>query len=332
MGNSKKLTWLLLLQGWAMLWVVIGHGTLTETAPSMMFDNGMHTIAKALMTFAYSFHMPLFIMISGYLYHMTRISRSKPYGVTIKDKLIRLGIPYIAFIIFAFILKLAMPGGVNRQVTLSAWGVIQGFLYPFDGPLQEMWFIAVILIYFALYPIYNLFVKNRLTIAIGLLVGCVLYFVPLDSMTGFFAFNRAVHFLIFFLLGVSIHSLDADKWLSKPYTIITMVIVYVAAMIMHVILLTSICGSLAFWGLAIIIDKKLTGNLFSSFRNYTYQIFLVGIFAQMFVKVAYKMFPFTGSYLIYYAVCIIVGIYVPVLIAKFAERKNIRFLKYLLGV
>lgn len=30
MASNKKLTWLLLLQAWAMLWVVIGHAPLTE--------------------------------------------------------------------------------------------------------------------------------------------------------------------------------------------------------------------------------------------------------------------------------------------------------------
>lgn len=35
---------------------------------------------------------------------------------------------------------------------------------------------------------------------------------------------------------------------------------------------------------------KKTPNLFSSFRNYTYQIFLVGIFIQVFVRVTIFQF------------------------------------------
>ena len=69
MAGKKKINWLLILQGWAMLWVVIGHACLGEAGHGPEWEN-------ALFHFAYSFHMPLFIMVSGYLFHYTRISDS----------------------------------------------------------------------------------------------------------------------------------------------------------------------------------------------------------------------------------------------------------------
>lgn len=76
---SKKLTWLLILQAWTMLWVVIGHAPLSAPASESMLDNSVHSLAQVLFVFAYSFHMPLFIMISGYLFYRTRIARGWNY-------------------------------------------------------------------------------------------------------------------------------------------------------------------------------------------------------------------------------------------------------------
>ena len=53
-----------------MLLVVIGHSSLVPFDDSPVWD-------KLLLQFAYSFHMPLFILISGYLYYQTRIKHNE---------------------------------------------------------------------------------------------------------------------------------------------------------------------------------------------------------------------------------------------------------------
>ena len=73
MAEKKKINWLLILQGWAMLWVVIGHSTLVVPGEGPAWDN-------ALYHFAYSFHMPLFMMVSGWLFYLTRLRSAKPSG------------------------------------------------------------------------------------------------------------------------------------------------------------------------------------------------------------------------------------------------------------
>lgn len=116
MAEKKKLTWLLLLQGWAMLWVVIGHAPLTASVGNSGIDALFHEAAEGLMRVAYSFHMPLFIMISGYLFYLTRIVKPYAYKNMVTDKLKRLGIPYICFTLFAIIVKICLPGGGKSGV------------------------------------------------------------------------------------------------------------------------------------------------------------------------------------------------------------------------
>ena len=55
MSAKAKINWLLILQGWAMLWVVIGHAPLLPVAEQQPL------YVDILYRFAYSFHMPLFI-------------------------------------------------------------------------------------------------------------------------------------------------------------------------------------------------------------------------------------------------------------------------------
>ena len=88
-----------------MLWVVIGHSPLSVPNLSSAFDTDYHECAMFLKKIAYSFHMPLFIMISGYLFYITRINKGSQYKKTLSDKFVRLGIPYVFFTVFAFFLK-----------------------------------------------------------------------------------------------------------------------------------------------------------------------------------------------------------------------------------
>ena len=101
-----------------MLWVVIGHSPLSVPNLSSAFDTDYHECAMFLKKIAYSFHMPLFIMISGYLFYITRINKGSQYKKTLSDKFVRLGIPYVFFTVFAFFLKV-YAGGVQRPVALS---------------------------------------------------------------------------------------------------------------------------------------------------------------------------------------------------------------------
>lgn len=102
------------------------------------------------------------------------------------DKFKRLGIPYLFFIIITYILKLCVPGGVNRQVDLSLKDIIFSYLFPFDGPLQEMWFVAVIFIYFLFRELYIAILKNKNLTLFVFLISLVLYYIPENKVRGFF--------------------------------------------------------------------------------------------------------------------------------------------------
>lgn len=115
MAEKGKINWLLILQGWAMLWVVIGHAPLVEVTDGPVW-------VAALYKFAYSFHMPLFMFVSGWLFWRTRLGINESilgrqkwsYVQIVKDKALRLLLPGLVFSLVAYCVKILFPGEVNR--------------------------------------------------------------------------------------------------------------------------------------------------------------------------------------------------------------------------
>ena len=132
--NRQKITWLQILQGWSMLLVVIGHVTLTG-----IFENPQTPVSATIERVIYSFHMPLFMFISGFLFYFTKISRDLAYKEVVFDKLKRLGIPYLFFTFFTFAVKFIFSPFMKRPVELSLRQFTDSFLYPGSNPLSEMW-------------------------------------------------------------------------------------------------------------------------------------------------------------------------------------------------
>ena len=180
--NNKKIEWLAVLQGFSMLLVVIGHVDLTNKG----YDAD-YPIASAIHAVIYSFHMPLFIFISGWLFYYTCIKRAKPYKDMLKSKAKRLLVPFFAFTVVTMALKMALPQLMKRAVDWEE--IINTFILFRSNPLGEMWFIVVLFELMLLFPVYKMIAENRVSAIIGLGGGI---------------FNKHVYpFNIIFLFGKS---------------------------------------------------------------------------------------------------------------------------------
>ena len=139
--------------------------------------------------------------------------------------------------------------------------------------------------------------------------------------TEFLCIGRVFDYAIWFYSGLMISKTDLVEKILKIHTWLAMV----AGMAIYVLgtfsdaFITTIGGIVLSFGLALLLDTYLPKTFFT-FRNYTYQIFLMGIFAQIMVKMVFRYvdFPYIPSYIL----CILAGLYVPVLISKLLERLN----------
>ena len=320
MSDKNKINWLLILQGWAMLWVVIGHSTVGTPGEGPSWEN-------VLYHFAYSFHMPLFMLVSGWLFYLTRLGLLKPswggqewtYWRIVKDKSLRLLLPGLVFSVISVAVKIAFPGEMSRQTGLSFNEIIHAYLFPYDNPMRELWFIVTLFWLMLLAPLWKMLLKNKTIMWVGLIVIFILHFI--HPQTDLLCLVRVFSYAIWFYLGMVISKEEmVDKYMMKqPWLVFLIgVVIYIAGGY-TLPFITTIGGITLSLGLALIADKYIP-RLFYSFRNYTYQIFLIGIFSQIAVKIMYRhiTMPYIGAFLL----CIIAGLYIPVVISKLLEWIN----------
>lgn len=327
---TQKINWILILQAWAMLWVVVGH------APLLSIDMIQPRYVEILYRIAYSFHMPLFIFVSGYLFYMTRISKPMPYAKMVLDKLKRLGIPFLFFTMVAMVVKTLFASDMARPSTISIDEFIRSVVYPGEGPLGELWFVATIFWMFLLKPVWAWSLKNGYSSICTLIVLLLIRMVTPPHSIELLCISTAMRYAVFFYMGmcfsrfVNVQSLMSLKCGYVLWGSIILIGVEMVLWQYSLALLLAFTGIIISIAVALLFDRYIP-KIFSLFRNYTYQIYLMGIFIQILVKMLYKrdIFP---SYFWGYALCILCGLYIPVLIAYIARKLDIGFIKLCLGL
>jgi len=321
------INWLSILQGWAILLVVIGHAPLENVLEPMP------PVVDFLYKFAYSFHMPLFAAISGYLFYISRLSpencKKWPYWIMLKDKLKRLLIPGLFFTVVALIMKLLFPSGMERPVSLSIKYIAEIILFPGRGPLGEVWFIVALMWFFVLMPLWKFMLRS---VWINVLTLCVLVLpllFPVD--TDFLCVGDSLSLIFYFALGLSFSKYCKNLSLNGKWCAcgVGAVVLYCVSFIYSLPILTPLSGIVASVVLALLLDKYLPSS-FKTFRRHYFQIFLMGIFFQIFVKMVYR--HFLPPYWVGYVACIFAGIYCPVLISILLQKYCPKPLCMLFGV
>ncbi len=320
--KKKKINWLLILQGWTMLWVVIGHSPLDSSLGGAFYANTLFEIA-------YSFHMPLFMLISGYLFYMTRLNRLEwDWYSMMKEKLQRLGFPFVVFTVIAMIFKSIFASNMDRAAEFSIREFINAIIFPVSGPLMELWFVICLLLFFSLFSMLRFVLKDWKKELLLMVMAIIFHFLPVD--TEFLSLHRASIYFIWFYMGIVICEYRVIEFFHKHKFLFILIGVLLSItgrfvldeLVTIGLIIFSICFSLY--------ADKYIPKLFSSYRNYTYQIFLMGIFAQILVKIMYAKYSL--SYLPCYLLCIVVGLYFPVVVSILLERIGLRPLLLCVGL
>lgn len=319
---TNKINWISILQGWAMFLVVLGHC-------SIWTEN------KWCMDFCYGVHMPLFMFISGGLFYMTRLKKDWQWKDVAIDKLKRLGIPYVFFITFAYGLKVALANKVKHGVSLSLPDFLEGFVYPMNSGMKEMWFVAALLLIMFAFPIYKKTIYKRniclLVLMVAMLMPCIF-----NSYIGGGLFNwqGAIRYFVFFYAGMLFFKFDLVNRLNgiSGGLILTLLYIGICCYRKELTVIVAFVGIGGFIWLSKYFSMKYP-KLLGSFRDYSFQIFLLGIYPQMFVEL-FLMKKFTADWMqpILLIVSVLLGLYVPVLISKMGHRIDNKYVNMILGL
>ena len=198
--------------------VVIGHS---------FFENLHHPVH----TWIYSFHMPLFMFISGYLFFYTLNQAGdtlslKDGGRILKKKVLRLLVPYLVISTMAFFPKALLNRFALRPVEISWASYLKMLLYPGDNVIIFFWFLPTLFLIFCIvfagrYGIgrwlsakekgsCNIYGYPALAVSLILLV--LNLFNPLSGVR-FLNLDGVAHYLVYFMAGYYFNRFDAGrKW------------------------------------------------------------------------------------------------------------------------
>lgn len=269
------------LRGVAIILVVMGH--VVGGTP----EYGLKLPEQS--TYRYFFHdwfahirMPLFTVISGYVYAMRPITTMGHVPRFVVRKCRRLLIPFFIAAV-AFFLSQSLVAGLGiKEILPSIWTV-------FFHSHIVYWFIQGVFLTFIIVAILEgLRLLDRFrSWAVVFLLAIALYYSDLD-LPDWFALNRVPFLLAFFLLGLGLKRFDPYLLGSKRFirmVCISFLVLFVIEQYAYFSyayippyvarLFTIMIGSTATF---LLITYRFKNRLLSTIGNYSYEIFLYHVF------------------------------------------------------
>lgn len=165
---------------------------------------------KRLVFVIYSFHMPLFFAVSGWLFADSTSRRGgTAWGDFFRRKAVRLLVPYLVINLAAYPIKAALSRYTVRPVEWGFEPLLHSLLQPGDAPVIYLWFLPAIFTAFLTGPAAWRLLQWKPWIGAAVLVVAGILLTRLRWIDlghrydfGWFAWRRSVELLVFFWLGM----------------------------------------------------------------------------------------------------------------------------------
>ena len=186
----------------------------------------------------------------------------------------------------------------------------------------------VLVVLMALYPLFVAVCRNHTASVAMLLFSVGIYHADLESvLPDVFYINHLHRYLVYFYFGIFFFRYRLYRFTDSPLVVVA---AYAASYCVVGGLATSIAGIVMCVAVGQSVARRLPG-LFGSFRDYIYQIYLMSLF---FVELVLwkRLFYDERLFLVFYALNILAGIYLPTLVARLAQRQPYRLVRLCLGI
>lgn len=246
------------LKGYACFLVLFGHVIMGMRNAGMNMPEFFFGLEK----FIWSFHVSLFLFLSGVVYRITGEWRGKKTKAGfIRHKLINLSVPYIVFSV-VYILINALSGQANTQSS------VQDILNIWKTPVAQYWFLYALFFLFCIWTVFSDAFKNWQTTLIVALSG---YLAPYFGVS-FGSFEVVVYSALAFGLGTCVTDIARlaktsvpnklvviiahiitgvvivrAGWIERPFVKETMMLIGIYSSILFISLLENIKPVAAFW-------------------------------------------------------------------------------------
>ena len=215
--------------------VVFAHCSKMFSAEAAIQNFALDDALSLITSFIYSFHMPVFIAVSGSVYALC-LNKGKYSNVRsfIRNKSKRLLLPYLFFSIVVVFPVLCLCDIIQGQYIVS---IIKNFILCIDN--RHLWYVVVLFSIFVIMRILgDKLDGNKICIAAILFLFAIIPSIP---VLNYLKINKTLHMLLYFYIG---YLLINNKYIGKGGK---------NSIIMSVI--SFIC-TFSFWFLSISIDRS----------------------------------------------------------------------------
>lgn len=328
-----------IFRGLIIIWVVIGH--------SFVADG---TFLGHLTTYAYTFHMSAFFLLSGILFYpkLTRIHNFKDGFSVVLNRFKRLIVPYLFFSIISYILKYFFESYAYNQLS-SGFSIIHDLFFGVNNPNGGIWFLHNLFI-FSLFAVLLKFIPSIILFLSSSILYVVSFFVDINS-----DFRSLITFAPYFFFGIffskyygkiSEHLLKYLENKSAKNRL------YISSVLLGIISVTVFCiylnfskdsinailkllmciVNILFWymiSVCLTSNQKLQKPI-NVIGNYGMDIYMIGYYIQISIRVG--LGSILGLPYLFYSMCMLVfGLLLPIPISKYVVRKVKLFRMLMLG-
>ena len=244
-------------------------------------------------------------------------------------------IPFVFFVVVYYLIKCVFNQFAKTPIELSWTNFLESFVYYRGHSSQSLWFLAVLMFLMLLYPLFRYLCDNKYRMICFLLFCSGIFFIDtdLESRWNVFYILEVQHYLVYFFFGIFFFRFELYKYLTSIPALCFLILLYAACYYFSLGLLTSIIGICMMCSLCLKIGTYLP-NLFSSFMEYIFQIYLMSLPFQNFVElILWKHFFYNEQLLLlFYAINLLSGLFIPVFISKLVERCPYKYLRLCFGL
>ena len=311
------------MQAFGIILVVAGHST---------YQLGHAGHVPSICRWLYTFHMPLFFFISGYLlkYSNTRkgiqLSDMPALGKDgfITGKARRLLVPYVIISSVVFIPKTMMSAIALRPVDLSVWSYLGMLLYPHTNVIGYFWFLPSLFLIFCMAYIAA---KTKAKTYDSLLIVCLITVSIVNPGTGFLGLDSALYNAVFFAAGYMFRKHMLETVVGRHSATAAAVTFTVSVALMYApdtgvrYLLSSFNGILMSVALAhLYIAGKM--RFLDHLDGATYTIYLLSWFPQVASQqILISLVPGI-SWHVTTALAFFSGLYVPLMVHRWVRKRS----------
>jgi fucose 4-O-acetylase-like acetyltransferase len=323
--------WLLIAKGIGIILVVIGH---FHPHPSPAYWDS--TVAAI-----YTFHMPLFFIISGYLFRQSELN----YIDLIKTKTRRLLYPFVTIAVAFLLIKYLAGQFVKLESPVTADSAKKLLLDPINSYMPLLWFMHALFLIFAVYPLLSSFLNNTIILFV---------FLTINTIWGndFLVFGKALGYMPYFVVGLILREKDTlskniinagRRFILAPFLFYTVVFLLArsidTAPECHYFIrfLLGVSGSLLVINLSYAISAFSNNNIKNILIQvgyYSMSIYLLHSPFESVIRIGFiQIFKHLQTpFELIAIIAIICGVFFPLLLEKKLLRNYMITKKYLLGL